>query len=184
YNVTEDADLGFRLARHGYDMDLIHLPTFETPPDTLRSWLPQRCRWIKGYMQTLLVHSRTPRRLSPAITGALLLSLGLGTLSAICYAPFMALLLARSLLSLLQPGAVLMNWPDLLLLCLSLTAAQLSLAIGARRANLPLSLNDRLMAPVYWALQSLAAIFACHQLLVKPFHWDKTDHSPMATAPR
>jgi cellulose synthase/poly-beta-1,6-N-acetylglucosamine synthase-like glycosyltransferase len=32
YNVTEDADLGYRLARDGYRADVIAPPTFEVVP--------------------------------------------------------------------------------------------------------------------------------------------------------
>jgi len=60
WNVTEDADLGFRLWEHGYRLGVIGRPTWETPPGALTHWLPQRTRWLKGWMQTYLVHTRAP----------------------------------------------------------------------------------------------------------------------------
>ena len=51
YNVTEDADLGMRLARFGYRTETIACPTYETGPDTFATWLPQRTRWFKGWMR-------------------------------------------------------------------------------------------------------------------------------------
>ncbi len=42
WNVTEDADLGFRLWEHGYRLGVIRRPTWETPPGELTHWLPQR----------------------------------------------------------------------------------------------------------------------------------------------
>ncbi len=63
YNVTEDADLGFRLARHGFATGTITTPTREEPPATLAGWLGQRARWFKGWMQTLAVLARRPLRL-------------------------------------------------------------------------------------------------------------------------
>ena len=63
YNVTEDADLGMRLARFGYRSDVIDSTTHEEAPADIRRWLGQRTRWLKGWMQTWLVHMREPRRL-------------------------------------------------------------------------------------------------------------------------
>jgi cellulose synthase/poly-beta-1,6-N-acetylglucosamine synthase-like glycosyltransferase len=52
YNVTEDADLGLRLARFGYRTETIGSPTYEDGPEDLAVWLPQRTRWLKGWAQT------------------------------------------------------------------------------------------------------------------------------------
>ncbi len=51
WNVTEDADLGFRLWNRGWRLGVIQRPTWETPPGGLDNWLPQRTRWLKGYMR-------------------------------------------------------------------------------------------------------------------------------------
>ena len=60
YNVTEDADLGMRLARFGYRAGVIASTTYEEAPARLGPWLRQRTRWFKGWMQTWLVHMRAP----------------------------------------------------------------------------------------------------------------------------
>lgn len=178
HNVTEDADLAYRLARQGYACGMIDAPTLETPPGDTRTWLPQRTRWIKGHMQTLLVHTRTLRDL-PFSTGlGMALSLGLNVFSALCYAPFMALVLCQALLHLLQPDLGGIALPDLILLMCGLGFAQITLHVGARRAGLALSWRDHLGLPIYWGLQSFGALFALYQLCVRPFHWDKTEHVP------
>jgi cellulose synthase/poly-beta-1,6-N-acetylglucosamine synthase-like glycosyltransferase len=51
FNVTEDADLGIRLARFGYYAGTLTLPTFEHAPVAVRPWLRQRTRWLKGWMR-------------------------------------------------------------------------------------------------------------------------------------
>lgn len=56
YNVTEDADLGVRLARLGYRTGVINAPTLEDAPEDLSIWIRQRTRWFKGWMQSTLVH--------------------------------------------------------------------------------------------------------------------------------
>ena len=52
--------------------------------------------------------------------------------------------------------------------------------VGLRRAGLPVRWRDLLLAPAYWPLQSWAAGRATVQLFRRPFHWDKTPHSPRA----
>jgi glycosyltransferase involved in cell wall biosynthesis len=63
FNVTEDADLGMRLARSGYRCQVLQSTTYEEAPRRFMSWLRQRTRWLKGYVQTWLVHLRSPRTL-------------------------------------------------------------------------------------------------------------------------
>jgi glycosyltransferase XagB len=60
YNVTEDADLGIRLARLGFDTDTITSCTYEEANVSLRNWMRQRTRWMKGFLATWLVHMREP----------------------------------------------------------------------------------------------------------------------------
>ena len=176
FNVTEDADLGFRLWSHGWRLGVIGRPTWETPPGDLSDWLPQRTRWLKGYMQTWGVHTRRPWRLG--LRGALALSMtvGLGILSAAVNGPSMAWLIASLLVAAVAgvpPGT-----PALALGVLGLGAgsAWLSCAIGARRAGVPYGPTDMIAAPAYWALQSLAAAHAAWRLVREPFAWDKTRH--------
>src|SRR5262249_18996924 len=63
FNVTEDADLGTRLASRGLRTAMIDSYTMEEAPIKIRAWINQRSRWIKGYMQTWLVHMRKPKKL-------------------------------------------------------------------------------------------------------------------------
>ena len=51
WNVTEDADLGIRLTRFGYETATISLPTLEEAPVTLAPWMRQRARWFKGWLR-------------------------------------------------------------------------------------------------------------------------------------
>ena len=60
HNVTEDADLGLRLARIGYRTGVIDSETEEEANGALGNWMQQRARWLKGWMQTWLVHMREP----------------------------------------------------------------------------------------------------------------------------
>ena len=86
YNVTEDADVGLRLAAQGWRLGVLSRPTFETAPD-FEAWLPQRARWVKGYMQTWGVHMRTPLAGGWRRFAALQLMLGYAILSAVMHGP-------------------------------------------------------------------------------------------------
>lgn len=63
HNVTEDADLGLRLARHGYRTELVATVTEEEPNGRPLPWIRQRSRWLKGYAMTWAVHMRDPAKL-------------------------------------------------------------------------------------------------------------------------
>ena len=51
YNVTEDADLGIRLARQGYRTGVLGSTTWEEAPPVFAIWIRQRTRWLKGWMR-------------------------------------------------------------------------------------------------------------------------------------
>ncbi len=86
WNVTEDADLGLRLARLGYRVDTLAASTQEEAPARIEAWLAQRRRWSKGWMQTFITLTRNPGRLitelSPATALAVLLMPSLFSRSA------------------------------------------------------------------------------------------------------
>lgn len=58
FNVTEDCDLGERLARRGYRTHILDSTTWEEANSHVGNWIRQRSRWVKGYIQTHLVHTR------------------------------------------------------------------------------------------------------------------------------
>ncbi len=56
FNVTEDADLGFRLARRGWRTALLQSTTWEEAPVSFSRWFRQRTRWLKGWSQPETYH--------------------------------------------------------------------------------------------------------------------------------
>ncbi|MBE7217386.1 MAG: glycosyltransferase [Caulobacteraceae bacterium] len=187
WNVTEDADLGMRLAASGLRTGMLSRPTWETPPD-FNAWFPQRARWIKGYMQTWGVHMRTPFAGGWRRFAALQLTLGYAVLSAVMHGPLAMTVAAAVLVAAAHfPGPLHAPQVEIgdALLCVAgwLTGVGL-MAEGARRAGSRMRLIDAALAPAYWPLQSLAAGYALHQLITKPFHWDKTRHRRAASNAR
>lgn len=178
WNVTEDADLGFRLWRHGFRLGVLSRPTWETPPGELHNWLPQRNRWMKGFMQTFGVHTRDPFGLGPRGVLALIMTLGVSLASAAVHAPSVTWVVASVLVALkagLSPSTPI---PALIVLLAGATVAWVSAGVGARRAGIPYGVGDILQAPAYWSLLSLAFAHAAWRLLAEPFAWDKTRHHP------
>lgn len=100
-NVTEDADLGYRLARDGYALSVIGPPTYEEAPISFSAWLDQRTRWIKGHMQTWLVLMRNPFRTAHELGlrgfAMMQLMLGGGLIAAFAHGPLACIVLIAAL---------------------------------------------------------------------------------------
>lgn len=178
WNVTEDADLGFRLARLGYLTGTLTRPTRESPPPDLRAWLPQRTRWLKGFMQTLIVHLRAPASLGPRGMLALFLTLGAAVAAAAFQGPMLAWISANLLVYGFDHRLPDVSVHDVALLVAGWGIAIGSTAVGSRRAGRKWRLMDGLSAPIYWGLTSIAQAHAAWRLLRQPHHWDKTPHQP------
>lgn len=194
YNVTEDADLGFRLARFGYRSVTIASTTYEEAPVNLGAWLRQRTRWMKGWLQTWSVHMRSPLRLwrETGTRGFLAINLIVGgnVLTALAYPALIAELLML-LVNHRQDwlASILFN-SQMPLHLTAIGAGYVStVVIGllglARRRQLRRGWI-LLLAPVYWGLLAIAAWRALWQLLRDPYRWEKTEHglSPRSHALR
>ncbi|MFN4092693.1 MAG: glycosyltransferase family 2 protein [Brevundimonas sp.] len=178
FNVTEDADLGFRLWRHGRRLGVISRPTYEPPPGPMLHWLPQRTRWLKGFMQTWGVNTRRPWRLGLRGALALTMTIGVALVSAVAHGPSIAWVVTALITAIdarITPATPLLSMS---VMVLGAAAAWLSGLIGARRAGVGYSVTDMLSAPAYWSLLSLAFAHAAWRLVVEPFAWDKTSHAP------
>jgi cellulose synthase/poly-beta-1,6-N-acetylglucosamine synthase-like glycosyltransferase len=187
WNVTEDADLGFRLARLGYRSVTFDSTTDEEAPIRFKAWLGQRSRWMKGWMQTWSVHMREPRRLwreaGPRGFFALNIIIGGNVLTALAY-PVLVVELAAYLLTNVAGAGIMPGW----FFTGSLAPLHIATIVGgfvstvliglmglARRGRLRCG---RVLAstPFYWALLSIAAWRALWQLWRDPYRWEKTEH--------
>ena len=182
HNVTEDADLGIRLARHGYTTELIHTVTQEEANCRVWPWVKQRSRWIKGYAMTWGVAMRDP--------GALLRELGwwkfigvqilfAGTLSQFVLAPVLWTFWALPL-GLPHPLVGVMPMGMFLGLGVVFLASELlNIAVGVMAVSGEKHRWLRWWVPTlhfYYPLASLAALKGLGEILHKPFYWDKTVH--------
>ncbi|MEF3304027.1 glycosyltransferase family 2 protein [Paenibacillus sp. GYB003] len=200
YNVTEDADLGIRLYKSGYTTAIVDSRTWEEANSRTGNWIRQRSRWIKGYMQTWLVHMRNPLRLWRE----------LGTKG---FLGFQVMVLATPMLPLLNPIYWLMlvlwyGWKldvipqffpgiiyyfsalefllgNFLFVFTNIAGVYWVVRELELRRQYDFSyglVKYALLTPIYWALMSIAAFKAAWQLVTKPFYWEKTVHG-LTTGP-
>jgi cellulose synthase/poly-beta-1,6-N-acetylglucosamine synthase-like glycosyltransferase len=182
FNVTEDADLGIRLARGRYRTAAMASRTYEEAPITLRAWMAQRTRWMKGWMQTLLVHNRAPRELFRDLgwRGFLAFELMVGSmvLSSLLHTAF--LLSVGVALAVNGPWALLpgnaWGWISAGVLLAGYGGALALVVSGVLRLGWPGLLPFQILLPLYWVLHSVAAVRAAFDLLKRPHHWAKTEH--------
>jgi cellulose synthase/poly-beta-1,6-N-acetylglucosamine synthase-like glycosyltransferase len=182
HNVTEDADLGVRLARHGYRTEIIATVTEEEANCRALPWIKQRSRWIKGYMMTWAVHMRSPRLLWRQLGPRAFLGfqvMFLGTIAQFLMAP---LLLSFLLVPFGLPHPLLHAMPDAVFWAMTAVFVLSELAnltigmIGTRRTRHGLSLWWVPTMLLYFPLASLASYRALSELVTRPFYWDKTTH--------
>ncbi len=183
WNVTEDADLGLRLARAGYHVGVLDSDTEEEANPDAINWVRQRSRWYKGYLQSFLVHLRRPRLVSRQLgargmTGLVIFIAGTPLLSAL-NGFFWALTVAwftshdPAVAALFPPAIYYLGMVSLILGNLAVLYMGL---FTARQMERPGLLIPALLMPLYWILMWLAAVKAVLQLITAPSYWEKTAH--------
>jgi len=189
FNVTEDADLGMRIAANGFRTGVLPSTTYEEANCRLGNWLRQRSRWIKGFIQTGLVHLRRPDQFvrHAGISG--LISAGLfvgGNVISALINPFLWLifglwhLTGSEMIASVFPGPLL-TLNLFALLFGNLVFIYLAMVAPLKRGWVHLAPWGVFM-PLYWLWTSLAAFRAVGQLIRKPHFWEKTDHIISAAA--
>ena len=184
WNVTEDADLGLRLARFGLRVETLAASTMEEAPVTLRAWLGQRQRWQKGWVQTLMVHFRAPGVLVHEL-GWLRALATLGLAGGMVAGPLLGPGFAALTLWLAVYGTLLSPQTAFEIVASTLAcfvwlagicASLLPAVLGMRRRGLAALWPWLALLPVYYLLVSLAAWQGLAELFTRPFHWQKTAH--------
>ncbi|SFK39071.1 glycosyltransferase [Methylorubrum salsuginis] len=190
WNVTEDADLGMRLALAGYHVGDLPSATYEEAPKHLKAWLRQRTRWMKGFLQTSFTHARDPlatwRRLG-AVESLCALALLPGTVASALFYPFMmGPGLAELILGAPGPEAGLLThatyagaWTIFLG---GLAAILIPGFIGCHRRGWRDLMGFVPLLPFYFLLVSAAAWLAVIELARHPHRWNKTEHGLSRTS--
>lgn len=181
FNVTEDADLGIRLSRLGYEVSIIDSETIEEAPITWRAWLGQRTRWIKGWIQTYLVHMRRPLRLwrdlGPWRFFGFQVTISAMLISMLAHPWFYVLVATEAVLrGRALPDNELLFWIFGANLIAGYGSAALLILVTSVSSGGWGHVFSVAFLPIYWLAISLAAYRAILDLIMRPFFWEKTTH--------
>ena len=184
YNVTEDCDMGIRLARIGQRTGMLDSSSQEEATADFRSWILQRTRWMKGFIQTSIVHMRHPFRFTREIGGIknligfLLIvpgSVFINVINFVYWIVFFVWLV-------FQPVFIQEFFP-LPILYVSVFSfvvgnfifTYLNLIASYRRGRYDL-VKYNLLSFIYWIMLAIATTRAAIEIFTKPHHWEKTVH--------
>ncbi len=182
HNVTEDADLGMRLARFGYRCEMVDSTTWEEANKVPVGWVKQRSRWIKGFIITWLTQMRHPRKLLNDLgfigfIGLQVVLLGTATaflLAPVFWAMWLGVLGYEWGFFALMPAWF---WQFTFIGLLAGEAVMMAIAALAIHKKRKYSLLPFLLTmPLYWPLGTIAAYKALYEIFFAPFYWDKTSH--------
>jgi len=185
YNVTEDADLGIRLARFGWRAGVIDSSTFEEASNSFGNWVAQRARWLKGWIQTWFVHMRNPRALARqlgTIDFWIVQIVMAGIVISTLVHPFFLgaviwLLVSGSLIPAEHTALdIVLVGIGLAVFILGYTVTLAAGLVALRLRGLGKLVPSALAMPLYWLLISLGGWLAVKQFITHPFHWNKTKH--------
>ncbi len=189
YNVTEDCDLGVRIYRGGYRSRMLQTTTWEEACGSFPFWIRQRTRWLKGYIQTYLVHMRNPVRLwrdlgwanfchfqllIGGVVATFLLNPLFWTLALVWFVCRPALLTDLFPLPIFAMGAVCLFAGNFAFVYIG--------AVGCYRRRYYDLVKYALIAPLYWVMMSYSGWRAFLQFFSNPFYWEKTRHGHIPAA--
>ncbi len=183
FNVTEDCDLGMRLIKNGLKTAILDSITLEEANSDMVNWFWQRTRWIKGYVQTYLLHVRKPEEFKKKthywtfqlVVGGKVMSMFINPLMwliTISYFVFYAhigllveeffppLILYMGIISLIVGNFLYMYY----------------YMIGCSRHGHHQLVKYMYLVPIYWLAMSVAAWVAVYKFITEPFYWSKTKH--------
>ncbi len=183
YNVTEDAELGMRLACYGFYATTLNIETKEEAPYTLGPWLKQRSRWIKGYLITSMIYLRHYKKIIKNSNKQI------GKLMFFHYIMFCGPLLMLFTPVALLISAVFVYNPHLIssnfikdcflfasyanFFIFYLTFATTARITFAKNTN---GLLLYLTYPLYFLLHIVGASIAIYKVITNPYYWEKTEH--------
>ncbi len=185
FNVTEDADLGIRLFKYGYKTAIIDSVTLEEANSRVGNWLRQRSRWIKGYMQTYLVHVRQAldkRKINGRHSLLFQLTIG-GKIAFLFINPFLWVATIAYFTLYAYVGASIEALYPSVIFYMALSSLVFGnflflyyYMIGVAKKGQWSLMKYIFLIPIYWLMISVAAAIALFQLIFKPHYWEKTVH--------
>ena len=183
FNVTEDADLGVRVFEKRYKVGVVNSTTFEEANNEFFNWIRQRSRWIKGYMQTTLVHMRNPARLVSKIGWRGFFGfnffVSLTPITFLIYPVLLSFFIIYLVFDLKNVRVLFPDWILYVSIFNFVAGNALMIYINMlavfKRRYYELILFA-LLNPIYWIMHSVSAYKGLWQLVYNPFFWEKTNH--------
>ncbi len=183
YNVTEDADLGVRIARRNLKTGMLNSHTYEESVSSVQGWINQRSRWVKGFIITWLVHMRHPRILYKELGFKRFIIFQL-TFGGNFYLPLVNVILWSVFIAALLIPGIFSNWfdfrPFAFIAIFNLILGNLTYILLSVLATYKERQYDLLLfaffSPIYWILMSIGAWKGAIQIVRNPYFWDKTAH--------
>ncbi|GAB3908751.1 glycosyltransferase family 2 protein [Mucilaginibacter boryungensis] len=183
FNVTEDADLGLRAYSKGYKVAIINSTTYEEANNDFLNWIRQRSRWIKGYMQTYLVHMRNPRKLLKKVGWRGFLGfnffVGATPVTFLVYPLLLSIFIAYVVFDLEGIRELFPDWVLFMsifnLMVGNILMIYINMMAVFKRRYYELILFA-IANPIYWLMHSASAYKGLWQLVTNPFYWEKTNH--------
>jgi cellulose synthase/poly-beta-1,6-N-acetylglucosamine synthase-like glycosyltransferase len=186
YNVTEDADITYRLCRANYSIKMLDSYTEEETVIDIKSWIRQRTRWVKGHMITFLVQSRITIASKQVNKAKFIFSLYYFMCVYIMILLLSPLLITAFVLDLfnvielykglpLAIKCIFLLCPALYLYCYIIIPLFLVYKEGKHSL-----LKSCFIYPVYLLLYIVPGYNALFQLVYNPHYWDKTVHGKSA----
>ena len=185
YNVTEDADLGIRLNRLGFSCDVIASTTGEEAVSDGWSWIKQRSRWLKGWMQTYLVHMRQPKQLYQDLGSQGFFGFQIvfgGILIAALLHPFFIIWTGYTLFQQITHvsggwfSEPVLQFTNFFIFFAGYFFSMLAGAYALEKRGHHRLIGAVFSMPIYWLMVSVGAYYGLWQLIFKPFYWEKTSH--------
>ncbi len=186
FNVTEDADLGMRLFKRGYRTGILESVTLEEANSDVANWLQQRTRWIKGYIQTYIVHMRNPSDFITTWKNPHILTfqviLGTKVLSMLIN-PIMWIITVSYFVFRNQIGPTIegfypapLLYPAVFTLVFGNFVQIVYYMLGCYKRRYYDLCKYAFIVPLYWLAISIAAWKSVYETIVRPHHWAKTKH--------
>jgi cellulose synthase/poly-beta-1,6-N-acetylglucosamine synthase-like glycosyltransferase len=186
WNVTEDADLGLRLARFGHRVDCFAATTWEAAQSRPDLWMRQRRRWLKGWIQTFLVLMKdapTCVRQFGAVRSLVVGMIFLNAVAGPILYPFLLALVGYGLIwsGVPKPEGSLRICESTIetsVLILGVVSPVWFGFVGLRARGLERFAYALPLLLPYQLMISLAAWLSLVDLIRRPYHWHKTAHRP------
>jgi cellulose synthase/poly-beta-1,6-N-acetylglucosamine synthase-like glycosyltransferase len=178
-NVTEDCDLGVRLARRGKRTVISDSVTQEIAVSKLKHFIPQRTRWQMGFMVTYINHCKSPLRLFRELgfSGMFHFYFSIfGNFINPIITPILFIIFVRSYFFGYGGETFLQLLPQVTLIGNFLLIVITHLIASIKFQNGKFWYMS-ILQPFYYLIQVVTVYRSIYKLITAPHTWEKTEHS-------